>query len=145
MPDSLQQRDRAAAGRPAFDLRRVAGVRLLEIPQAGHVAGQQALLVDQPHLCRRLGGGGPVADHGVAELVGDAHASGAGPEYQQLLVPHRDAGDLDRGQRSGEGDRAGALHVVVEDPVLLAVGDQDPPRIAGAEVLKMQQRAREQR
>src|SRR5262249_28879444 len=53
--------------------------------------------------------------------------------------------DLDRGQHGGERDRPGALHVVVENAVLVAVGEQDAARVVGTEVLEVQQRAWEQR
>ena len=68
------------------DLLGVAGVRLLVVPQVRHVAGEQPLLVDQPHLRGGLLFGGAVADHGVVELVGDADPGGPGPEHQQLLL-----------------------------------------------------------
>jgi hypothetical protein len=50
-----------------------------------------------------------------------------------------------RAEQPGHDDHAGALHVVVEDPVLVPVGDQDPARVLRAEVLAVQQGTREPR
>ena len=60
----------------------------------------------------------------LMDLVGDAHAGRASPEHQQLLLPHRHPRHLHRRHRGGQGDRPGALHVVVEDPVAVAVPAQ---------------------
>src|ERR1700735_5827245 len=66
-------------------------------------------------------------------------------EDDDSLVSPPGAGDLHRAVQPGHGAHAGALHVVVEDPVLVPVGDQDPPGVIRAEVLEVQQRVREPR
>ena len=107
--------------------------------------GQQARQVHDPDLAGGLRRIQPVTDHLVADLVGDADPGGAAAEDDDSLVPPPGAGDLQRVEQPGHHDGPGALHVVVEDPVLVPVGQQDPPGVARAEVLKMQQRVREQR
>ena len=65
---------------PAGDLTRRPGIRPLEILQIAHVVGEQAVSVEAPEPRLGLIGGEPVGGHGVAHLVGDADAGGAGAE-----------------------------------------------------------------
>ena len=73
------------------------------------------------------------------DLVGHAGACGTGAVDDQALVGEVLAGDLHAGDHRGDDDRAGALHVIVEDAVLLAVGQQDAARVGRAEVLEVKQ------
>ena len=78
------------------------------------------------------------------DLVGHAGTGGAGAVDDQALVGEALAGDLHAGDHCGDDDRAGALHVIVEDAVLLAVGQQDAARVGRAEVLEVEQRVGEE-
>ena len=88
---------------PAGDLLRVAGIGLLVVPQAGHVAVSSPCLSTSQTCPVACSLAGAVADHGVTELVGDADPGGPGPEHHELLLPHRDAGDLDARTASRPG------------------------------------------
>ena len=78
------------------------------------------------------------------DLVGHAGARGTSTEDDQALVGEALAGDPHAGDHRGDDDRTGALHVVVEDAVLLPVGQQDSARVGRAEVLEVEQRAGEE-
>ena len=77
-------------------------------------------------------------------LIGHAGPSRPRAVDQQTLLREPLAGDLEPGEDRGHDDGARALHVVVEDPVLLGVVDQDPPGVRRPEVLKVQQGVGEQ-
>src|SRR6185312_3576007 len=141
----LSQAD-AAAGPISRPLPHLGGgpcVGDLEVTQAGHVVGEQAVAVQAPEPCPCRGGVQPVAGHGRPELVGDADARGAGAEDDHAVLGERDLAGMGAGQYGGEVDRAGALHVVVEGEYVGAVAVQNAPGVAGAEVLPVQQRVGE--
>ncbi len=132
-------------GAPVLDLFFGPGVTPLIVAQPVHAVEQQPRPVDEPDAAGRFGVLQAVADHGLAELVGDADAGCPGPEHHDALLAERHAGDVERGPDGGERDGAGALHVVVEHAVALAVPLQEAPRVARAEVLEVQERVRVQR
>jgi hypothetical protein len=79
--DDLRQADTGGAVvRPAGDLSGGPGIGDLEVTQIRHVVGEQALPVHAPDLPRGGVAVRTVTHHRVAELVGDPHPSGAGPE-----------------------------------------------------------------
>jgi hypothetical protein len=141
VPDRVGQCDRPAA--PSGDLCGRPGVRLLIVPQVIHVVGEQPLLVDQPDPAGCVVPRPPVQHYGVPKLVADANARCSGAEDDNPLFAHRDAGHLQGRQHAGEGDRPGPLHVVVEDPERGLVLLKNPPGIAEAEILEVQQGVRE--
>ncbi len=142
--DDLFEPDAVPVPVPVRDLGRRAGVRHLEVAQIPQVVGQQALLVDRPDAARGRLAVEAVADHRVAQLVGDADARRTCAEDDDPLVARRCARDADGGQCRREHDRAGALHVVVEGGDAAGVPLQDAAGVGRAEVLPVQQRAGEQ-
>src|SRR5512133_1408313 len=70
--------------------------------------------------------GEALADHDVAQHVGDAQPGGARTVDDHALVTHALARRPDRGERGRQHHRRGALHVVVECADLVGVPVQDP-------------------
>ncbi len=119
-------------------------IRHLEAAQVVHVVEQQALSVDRPDLGCGLLDGGAVGDHRVTDLVGDADPGCSGSEDDRFLVAQRDSGDMTSAVDGGHHHGAGALDVVVEDAVVVAVGLQDRARVDRPEVLEVQDGMRKQ-
>ena len=67
----------------------------------------------------------PVLAYGVGDQVRDADPGGPGAEDHDLLIGQPAARDLDARERAGEADRGGALDVVVERALRVAVALQD--------------------
>ncbi len=145
-PDHLGQADalELVVALPVGDLSRRSGVRRLEVAQVGPVVGEQPVAAHAPepsggHVQRE-----PGAVHRVAQLVGDADAGRARAEHHDPVLLERHATDRARGEDGGEVDRARALHVVVERERGGPEALQDASGVAGAEVLPVQQRVREE-
>jgi hypothetical protein len=77
------------------------------------------------------------------QLAGDAQSGGAGAHHHRALRGELAARAGERRQHAGEADRAGALDVVVERRQPVAVAIQQVRGVVLAEVLPLQQRARE--
>ena len=78
------------------------------------------------------------------DLVGHPRAGGAGAVDDKTLVGEVLAGDLHAGDHRGDDDGASSLHVVIEDAVLVAVGQQNAARVGRAEVLEVEKRVGEE-
>ena len=140
--NGLQQSDRTILALPVGDLGGAARVGRLVIGQSLHVVGHQPGAVDQPDAILRLLGGQPRAHHACVDLVGHAGSRGARAVNKEALVCEGPADGLHARDDSGDDDRSGALHVVIEDAVLVPVVDKDTARVRGAEVFEVQERAR---
>ena len=108
------------------------------------VVGDQPVAAERPEPARHLLVREAFADHLVAHHVRDAQPGRAGAVDDHPLVSHPRPSRPDRGERRGEHDGGGALHVVVEGAALVGVAVEDPPSVGRAEVLPVQHRAREQ-
>ena len=110
----------------------------------GAVVGEQSAASQCPESAGGLLGRQSLADHDIAQHVGDAQTGGARTVDNHPLVSHPRASRPNRGDGGGEHHGSRALHVVVECAELVGVPVQDPPGVAGAEVLPVQHRPGEQ-
>ena len=127
--NGLQQADRAVLALPVGDLGGAARVGRLVIGQPVHVIGHQSGAVDQPDAVLRLLGRQSSAHHARMDLIGHASSRGARAVDKEALVREGRAVGLHARNDSGDDDRSGALHVVVEDAVLVPVVDEDAARV----------------
>jgi hypothetical protein len=140
-----QGRSLAAGAGPGGDLAGRVGVRPLEVVQAVQaVVGQQPLAVQAPEPPGRLGRRQPLADHHIAERVGDPQPGRAGAMDDHPLVGHTGAVGPGRGERRREHHRGRALHVVVEGQAPVGVTVKDAPGVGRPQVLPVQQGVGEQ-
>ena len=68
-------------------------------------------------------------NQGRAHVIGNASASRAGPEDNNLLITQRRTGDMYGSEDGGEHDGGGALDVVVEGEQLVAVTIENGARL----------------
>ncbi len=110
--------------------------------QARHALDQQAVAVDQIEAAARFGLRNTGIDHRPQQQRANAGAGGAGAKHRDALLGERRAGDIDRAQQRADGDRGGALDVVVEGAKTVAIARQQPVGVADGEIFPMQQHVR---
>ena len=104
----------------------------------------QALGIHEPHPAQGFLAGHPLALHGRHAQIGDPDAGLARAEEQQCLLGDVLTGDAAGAQQAGQCHGGGALNVVVEGADPVAVLLEQSERVAGGEVLELDQRFREQ-
>ena len=111
---------------PALDLGGRAGIgRLIVVQPVAHIAGEQPVHVHAPKPPGGLLGGQTLADHHIANQVGDADAGDARAENDDALIPQQRSTDAHRGNRGCQRDRARALQIVIERAELAAIFFED--------------------
>src|SRR5450631_1107771 len=124
---------------PPFPFDGRAGVLGLVVMQvAAHCGGQQALLVHAPEAPGGILFRESLPHHGIADLVGHSNTCRTGSEDDYPLVAERGPADAHGGNCRRQRDRAGALHIVVEDADPVAVLLEYSPSIARSEALPLQ-------
>src|SRR6185369_2751553 len=114
----------ALAGGPRID-------RLVVAHLIGGGAGQQTRAIDAPETGGSLLFGDSFANHGIANLIGDPNARGAGSKNDDALVAQGSPTDTDGGGNRRQRDGAGPLDVFVEGAGAIAVAIQNAPSIEG--------------
>ena len=122
---------------------RQAGRSSAVLGEIGAILGEQPDDVDDPDPFPRGLFGQPLRHHFPADHVQHADAGRAGAEHHDLLLRKRATGNLRGTVQCTDGDRGGALDVVVEGQQLVAVAGQDRLGVRGGEVLPLQQHVRQ--
>jgi len=102
------------------------------------------LAVDAPDTATGVGPGEAFADHGIAELIGDADTGGAGAEDDDALMAQGRAADADGRDDRGEGDGPGALEIIIKGTGLIPILPENFSSVIGFEIFPLQERAGEE-
>ena len=118
----LDRRDEVGDGRVALR------ERALIVVEGFAVRRDEPLAVEQRDPRPHLGLGHALVAHGLHQEIRRPDRGRARAQEQEALQREGRAGDAKRTEDPGEGDRGGALHVVVETADALAVALEETDR-----------------
>ena len=114
----------------------------LEVVEALHVAGQQAVAIDHEDACPRLGFAQAFSLHRQHDLLGDAAARRAGADEGHTLLADLLALGLAGRQQGTDAHRRGALNIIIEAAQFVAIAIQQRHGVGLGEILELQQHVR---
>ena len=117
--------------------------RSLVVVHLDSIRGDQTLAIEERDPRARLVRGQAFGGHRLGEELGHADRGGARAQEEEPLPRQRSTGDSQCAEKTGEGDRRGALDVVVEAADAVAVALQMPDRVIPCPIFELDQRMRE--